>query len=89
MDDKLENLLISLDDEIERKCLDLKKQQQEKTNIRLFTYICTLFICIPIVLLFVGINILLFAVPIILFLAVNLFVLAPFVLNNNMGGAIQ
>lgn len=89
MEDKLNDLLLSLDGEIDRKCREIKKERQEKKNLRLFAFICTLFVCVPIALLFAGINILLIVVPAVCFFAINLFILAPLVINNDMGGAVQ
>ena len=88
MDDKLENLLISLDDEIDRKCIELKTKRQEKINAEWFFFLCSLIVCLPIIFLFAGINILLIALPIACFFAFNLFVLSPLIVNNDMGGTV-
>jgi predicted nucleic acid-binding Zn ribbon protein len=89
MDCKLENLLIALDDEIDKKCLELKKKKQEQRNTRLFVYTCILFIMIPIILIFAGINIVAILFPIVCFFAISMFILSPIILGNNVRGVIQ
>ena len=87
MDDKLNDLLIILDSEIDKKCYELKMKEQDLKNTRLFVLTCALFIMIPILLAFAGVNILGVFFPIVLFLAFSMAVLSPIVLNNDLGGA--
>lgn len=89
MEDKLEKLLISLNSEIDYKCMEIKKEKQERRNIRLFISLCCMFVCFPVVLFLAGVNIAAAALPVIVFLAVNIFFLAPVILNEDMGGAVE
>jgi len=95
MADKLDNLLLILDNEIDKKCLDLKKKKLEQKQTRLFIYTCGLFIAVPIILIFAGVNMLVYFFPIVLFFAFSMFVLSPIILNNNFrlnnssGGSAQ
>jgi len=89
MDDKLETLLQSLNDEIDQKCNEIQMKKQEERNTSLFLWICTLFICLPIVFLFAGINIVAVVFPAICFFAISIFILSPIIIEEDMGGAIQ
>jgi Flp pilus assembly protein TadB len=86
MDDKLENLLIRLDSEIDRKCYELKEKKREQRNARLFALACGLFILIPILLMLAGVNILVIFFPVVIFFAFCMAVLSPIIINNNLGG---
>ena len=86
MDHKLNDLLRALDSEIDKKCLELKQKEREQRNIRLFIYLCGLFIIVPIVMIFTGINIITVFIPIVLFVASSMFLLSPIVFNSNLGG---
>lgn len=89
MDNKLDNLLLALDNEIDKKCFDLKKKKREQRNTRLFAYACGLFIMVPIVLMFAGVNMLAILFPIVFFFAFSMFILSPIILKNNVGGVAQ
>ena len=86
MDHKLNDLLRVLDSEIDKKCFELKQKEREQRNIRLFFYLCGLFIIVPIVMIFTGINIITVFIPIVLFVASSMFLLSPIVFNSNLGG---
>lgn len=89
MEDNLEKLLISLDSEIDNKCMEIKKEKQEKGNIRLFVSLCCMVVCFPVVLFLAGVNIAAAALPVIVFLAASIFFITPIILNEDMGGAIE
>lgn len=83
MDKKLDNLLLTLDEEIEKKCFEIKKKKAEQRLTKLFIWACRLLIAVPIVLVFAGVNLLATCVPIVLFLAFSMLALSPIILNNN------
>jgi hypothetical protein len=87
MDRKLDNLLFILDEEIEKKCFEIKRKRSEEMLTKLFILSCGLFITVPIALVFAGVNLLGAFVPILLFLVFSMFALSPIILNNNFGGA--
>lgn len=89
MDKKLDNLLLILDVEIEKKCFEIKRKRSEEILTKLFILSCGLFITVPIVLVFAGVNLLAAFVPILLFLTFSMFALSPIILNNNFGGTKQ
>lgn len=89
MDKKLANLLLALDDEIERKCFAIKRKKVEKMLQRFFMTACFLFVTVPFLFIFAGVNLISLCIPVVLFLAVGLFTLTPFLLNNQLGGVRQ
>lgn len=86
MDKKIDNLLLILDEEIEKKCFEIKRKRSEEMLTKLFILSCGLFITVPIALVFAGVNLLGAIVPILLFLVFSMFALTPIILNNNLGG---
>ena len=54
MDEKLAYILIALDDEIEKKCSELKENKKEQRNNLKFLSACSLFIVVPILMIFAG-----------------------------------
>lgn len=89
MDKKLDDLLIFLDDEIEKKCFEIKRKKSEQMLTKLFILACGLFITVPIALVFAGVNLLGAYVPILLFLSFSMVALFPIIFSNNKGGAKQ
>lgn len=89
MDKKLDNLLFILDDEIEKKCFEIKKKKSELLLTKLFILACGLFITVPIALVFAGVNLLTAFIPLLLFIVFSMFALSPMVFSNNIGGARQ
>lgn len=89
MDEKLETLLTSLDEEIERKCFELKQKKAEKTLKQLFIFCCLLFVTLPFWLMWAGINVITLAAPVFAFLGISVIALIPFALSNSSGGVAQ
>jgi len=79
---RLESLLISLEDEIDKKCFQIKEKKKEETKTRLFLLACFLFLLLPFLLLYLGISLLAFCFPVILFLAVSMIALLPVLFKN-------
>lgn len=86
MDKKIDNLLLTLDEEIEKKCFEIKKEKAEQRLIKLFVFACSLFLIVPVLLVFAGVKLLSICVPVVLFLALAMLALSPIILNNNLGG---
>lgn len=86
MNTKLDTLLLSLDDEIDKKCFELKEKRHNQKQERLFYFICGLFVLVPSLLAFLGVNILLLIAPIIIFSAIFMFALSPIILFNSTKG---
>ena len=89
MDKTLDNLLLILDEEIEKKCFEIKRKRAEQRLTRLFVLTCILFLTVPVLLVFVGVNMLSICVPIVFFLAIAMVALFPIILNNNLGGVTR
>jgi fatty acid desaturase len=89
MNKRLDYLLLTLDDEIEKKCFEIKKKKAEQRLTRFFVLACILFLAVPVLLVFAGVNLLSICVPIVLFLAFAIFALSPIILNNNLGGSTR
>lgn len=89
MDKRLDNLLLTLDEEIEKKCFEIKKKKAEQRLTKLFALACILFLTVPVLLIFIGVNLLSMAIPVVLFFVFAVFVLSPIILNNNLGGATR
>ncbi|MFA6808717.1 MAG: hypothetical protein WCR27_06970 [Eubacteriales bacterium] len=89
MDEKLDYLLLTLDGEIEKKCFEIKKRKIEQRLENLFALACGLFLIVPILLIFAGVNLLSISFPIILFLTFSMLALSPIILNNNLGGVTR
>jgi hypothetical protein len=87
-DNKSDILLSILDDEIVKKCFEIKRKRTEKALKRFFITACTLFVVIPVIFIFAGVN-LTFCVSAIIFIAVSFSILTPLLLNNNSEGFIR
>ncbi|KMT23387.1 hypothetical protein [Clostridium cylindrosporum] len=88
-DKNLDNLIINLNDEIERKCFEIKQKRKERALKLFFMISCVMFITVPFLLTLVGINIITLSIPILLFLSLSLFILSPIILNNDLGGIVE
>ncbi len=89
MDHNLDQLLNSLDDEMDKKCFELRQKRTEKFLQRLFMIICAFLVIVPCMLVFAGINLWTLCMPAVLFFVISLGVLSPLLLNSNPGGAGQ
>lgn len=86
MDNNLDKLLLNLDDEIERKCFEMKKQKSEKIMALLFLVACLAVIIVPISLILLGVSIGEIILSSAIFLGLSFLLLTPFLLNNHLGG---
>lgn len=82
----LNRMLCSLDDEIDKKCFELRQRRTEKFLQRLFIIICAFLVIVPCTLVFAGVNLWTLCVPVILFFIVSLGALSPLLLNKSFGG---
>lgn len=82
----LDYLLLALDEEIEKKCYKIKKKKVEQRLTKFFIYTCIMFLIIPALLVFAGVNLLSIFIPIVLFIALAMFAFSPIIFNNNLGG---
>jgi|MTBAKSStandDraft_1061840.scaffolds.fasta_scaffold114776_3 uncharacterized membrane protein YdbT with pleckstrin-like domain len=89
MNDKLDNLLCSLETEIDRKCIELKDKKQERRQAKKFYFICVMVLIIPSLIVFLGFNILSWLIPVILFFALFVLILSPVIFINDTGGTVN
>lgn len=89
MNEKLNKMLNSLDDEIERKCFEMKEKQKEKVMKRIFIICCLLFIVIPVTLIFFGMSFITFITWAAIFVGVSATALSPVIFKSNLGGLSQ
>lgn len=86
MDNRLNDLLLSLDDEIEKKCFEIKQKRREKALQRFFILACVLFVFLPFLFVLMGVNFLALCVPAAVFLAVSILILVLLLFSNNTEG---
>jgi hypothetical protein len=79
---KLDNLLTSLDDEIERKCFKIREKKKEVIKRRLFLLSCLFFFILPFLFFYFGTGLLIVCISVILFLALSMFTLLPVMFIN-------
>ena len=81
MDEDLNKLLLNLDNEIERKCYQIKEKKKDEKATKLFMLVAFLFLTIPFLFVFMGINILIVCFPVMLFLMISTIILSPIILR--------
>jgi fatty acid desaturase len=89
MDKESDKLLLILELEIEKKCFEIKRKRAEQRLTKLFVLACILFLTVPVLLAFIGVNLLSMAIPVVLFLVFAVLVLSPIILNKNLGGVAR
>lgn len=77
------DLLLALDDEIDRKCFELKESKKVTGLKKVFFYSCILMITLPLINIFIGFSITSFLIPIVVFQCLSLILLVPTILNLN------
>lgn len=87
MDKNINGLLCKLEDEIDKKCFEIKQRNRNKMLQSAFISACTLFIIVPILLVFMGVSLWTFCIPAILFLTICFSFLSPLVFINKLGGS--
>ena len=86
MDKNMDRLLYALEDEIDRKCFEIRQKRKGTMLQRLFIAACALFIAVPIFLVFAGVHLWTFCIPAALFFVVSFAVLSPLLFSVNPGG---
>lgn len=86
MDKNINSLLCKLDDEIDRKCFEIRQKNKDKILQAVFICACALFIIVPMLFVIAGISLWTFCIPAILFLMICFCFLSPFVFSNKPGG---
>ncbi len=86
MDNNINELLCKLDDEIDRKCFEIKQKNRNRLLQLVFVVACALFVLVPIILVFAGVSLWTFCIPAILFLMICFCILSPLVFSNKLGG---
>ena len=81
-DRKIADLLISLEDEIDRKCFKIKEKKREEVKGRLFIFACLLFLFLPFLMHYLGLSIVAVCFPVISFLAVSMISLFSVIMIN-------
>lgn len=83
MMEKMEQLIASLEPEIEKKCRQLQKKKREKVAQRLFLALIALALILPPVLVFAGVAMAVIWAPI-GFIAAGFFVLSPLLISKGV-----
>lgn len=86
MDKNINGLLSELDDEIDKKCFEIKQRNRNRRLQSVFVIVCALFILVPVLLVLTGISLWTFCGPAILFLAIGFCVLSPLIFSKQPGG---
>ena len=82
MDNKLHILLLSLDDEIEKKCFEIKEQKKEQAFKKLFGICCIVFLILPIVAFMFGMQLLNALITLAIFNSIFILVVFPLIFSN-------
>lgn len=89
MNEQTIRLLETLDDELERKCCELRLQRRERALQTLFYATCALFVVLPVFFILAGVNLVTLFVPAAIFFSVALVALLPVILRDEPGGVPQ
>lgn len=89
MDENANQLLSALDDEIERKCFEIKQKKAAGILQRFFIIACVLFVAVPVLFVLMGINLWTLCIPAVLFFIACFAVLSPLLFSGNPGGLEQ
>lgn len=81
MDKQADRLLSALDNEIEKKCYEIKQKRKEQMWTKLFVLLCIAFITIPAVLVFIGVSLAAFIIPI-LFISLSFLFFSPLLIRQ-------
>lgn len=63
--DKIDAMLISLEPEIDKKCMEIKQKKNEKMLTKLFILLAAAFLIIPVMLVFAGASLTAIFIPVI------------------------
>ena len=81
MDNQLDNLLFSLEDDINKKCFEIKQKRKEQVWARFFGITCIAIIMIPTILVFIGVSLAALIIPTLCVSASFLF-LSPLIIHQ-------
>ncbi|MDP4153584.1 MAG: hypothetical protein Q8865_09145 [Bacillota bacterium] len=84
--DNESDMLVRLDEEIEKKCAELRRKRAEQLFQKLFTVSCVLFLIVPVLLAFTGVSIFTACLPTVIYMTTSLIFLTPILISNNLGG---
>ena len=84
MNNDLDKLLTNLEPIIDNKCIEIKKNKEQKKQNIILILLCLSFITIPSVLILLNISIIYFIVGIILIILIRLFIKLPDILKKNL-----
>ena len=86
MDKNLQNVLSNLEQEIEKKCFELKQKTREKRMQKLFILAIVLLLFLPSTLIILNINVWGFIVGAIAVIALAILIMLPIALKENARG---
>lgn len=86
MDHDVEMLLKTLEPTIDKKCMEIKQKNEEKTKERLFMVMIIMFLTIPSCLIFFGINIIFSLIIMAIIFSIMLFITLPFIIKVESRG---
>ena len=86
MDKNIDGLLSRLDDEIDKKCFEIKQRSRNRKLQSVFVIVCALFILVPVLLVLTGISLWIFCGPAILFFVIGFCALSPLIFSRQPGG---
>lgn len=84
MNNDLDKLLINLEPIINNKCIEIKKNKEQKKQNVILILLCLSFIIIPSVLILLNISIVYFMIGIILIITTRFFIKLPDILKKNL-----
>ena len=79
----VDEFLSDINDDIETKCIEIKRKREEKRWNTIFLSLCSLIFVMPIILIIFGVSV---TNVLITFLIVGAFVLGTFVITKTLGG---
>ncbi len=86
--DKEEKMLISLQSEIDQKCFAIKQKKMEARWTKLFLWSCVLFVVLPTVLIFAGVNLFMVFLPVAAYLGFCILLFIAVLLNSRKWGGV-
>ncbi|MCI1956425.1 MAG: hypothetical protein LKJ21_08665 [Oscillospiraceae bacterium] len=87
MDKHAGALLSRLDGEIDRKCLEIRRENRNRALRSAFLGACALFLLIPALLVFLGASLGTFCIPAAFFLSAGFCLLSPLIFGRKSGGS--
>ena len=88
MKNDVDQLMLQLAPEIERKCEELKEARREQLKTRLFLLLCLLAVAVPTGLVFFGVSLALLLIPVVL-MCLSVIFLLPILLKQQGGNSYE